>query len=189
MRNRQNVKLEKALLNAQKVMESLREQMKITESAIREIERHLVTSKPIAKVRLGPEQTVRPVKEERAVYPGLLRNQRSYDNHEKLRKLRGFKVAFGLTNRELAEVVGVSERTIFNWMSGEALLNRLAREKIDKLFRVHEKGSNEIKPEARRRWLFAQNELLGDSAYNLLAKGEFEKVLADIEAMREGVHV
>ena len=189
MRNRQNIKLEKTLLKAQKAMESLRKQIKTTESAIREIESYLAATKPMAKVRPGLEKTTRQVKEEREVYQGLFGNQRSYDSHEKLRKLRGYKAAFGLTHRELAGLVGVSERTIFNWMSGEVLLNRLAREKIDKLFRVHEKASNEIKPEASRRWLFAQNELLGDSAYNLLANGEFEKVLADLEAMREGVHV
>jgi hypothetical protein len=31
--------------------------------------------------------------------------------------------------------------------------------------------------------------VLGDSAHDLLVKGEYEKVLADIEALREGVHV
>lgn len=189
MSHRQNIKLEKTILDAKKIMESLREQMKIAESAIREIESHLVPSKQIAGFGPRMPQNIRSIKEERAAYQGLLKNQRSSDSQERLRKLRGFKAAFGLTHRELAGVVGVSERTIFNWMSGETSLNRLAREKIDKLFRVYEMVSSEIKPEARRRWLFAQNELLGDSAHNLLVKGEFEKVLADIEALREGVHV
>jgi transcriptional regulator with XRE-family HTH domain len=175
--------------NAKKVMESVREQMKVIENAIWEIEGHLPMSKKIPKA--GPEigQTVKYVREEGINYQGLLKKQRSSESQERLRKLRLFKNAFGLTNRELAEVVGVSERTIFNWLSGEVSLNRLAREKIDKLFRVYEKAAKEIKPEALRRWLFAQNELLGDSAHDLLVKGEYEKILADIEAMREGVHV
>ena len=175
--------------NAKKVMESVREQMKMTENVIREIEGHLSMSKKIPKA--GPEigQIVKYVREESTNYQGLLKKQRSSESQERLRKLRLFRNAFGLTNRELAEVVGVSERTIFNWLSGEVSLNRLAREKIDKLFRVHERAAKEIKPEALRRWLFARNELLGDSAHDLLVKGEFEKVLADVEAMREGVHV
>jgi len=175
--------------NAKKIIESVREQMKVTENAIRGIEGHVSMSKKIQQA--GPQigQTVKYVREESTNYQGLLKKQRSSERQERIGKLRLFKNAFGLTNRELAEVVGVSERTIFNWLSGEVSLNRLAREKIDKLFRVHEKAAKEFKPEALRRWLFAQNEVLGDSAHDLLVKGEYEKILADIEAMREGVHV
>lgn len=175
--------------NAKKVMESVREQMKATESVIWGIEGRLSRSKKIRKAGPGIGQTVKYVREEGINYQSLLKKQRSSESQERLRKLRLFKNAFGLTNRELAEVVGVSERSIFNWLSGEVSSNRLAREKIDKLFRVHEKAAKEFKPEALRRWLFAQNEVLGDSAHDLLVKGEYEKVLADIEAMREGVHV
>lgn len=175
--------------NAKKVIESVREQMKVTENAIRGIEDHVSRSKKIS--RAGPEigQTVKYVREESPNYLGLLQKQRSSERQERVGRLRLFKIAFGLTNRELAEVVGVSERTIFNWLRGEVSLNRLAREKIDKLSRVHEKAAKEFKPEALRRWLFAQSEVLGNSAHDLLVKGEYEKVLADIEALREGVHV
>jgi DNA-binding XRE family transcriptional regulator len=175
--------------NAKKVIESVREQMKVTENAMRGIEDRVSRSKkmPIAGPEIG--QAVKYVREENANYQGLLQKQRSAERQERLGKLRLFKSAFGLTNRELAEVVGVSERTIFNWLSGEVSLNRLAREKIDKLSRVHEKAAKEFKPEALRRWLFVQSKVLGDSAHDLLVKGEYEKVLADIEALREGVHV
>jgi len=189
MRNRQNVELQRLLLDAKKVMESVREQIKVTENIIRGIEGHLATSKKTPRVRALCEQPVRQVREETIIYQSLLKKQRASDSKERLRKLRALKTGFGLSHRELAGVVGVSERTIFNWMGREASLNRLARERIDKLFRVYEMVSREINAEARRRWLFSQNELLGDSAHNLLAKGEYEKVLADIEAMREGVHV
>lgn len=189
MRNRQNVQLEKTILDARKAMESLRAQMKIAESAVREIESRLIKSQFIAEVRPRPAQAARLIKEEHAAYQGLFKNRRSSDKQENLRKLRGLKAAFDLTHGELAGLVGVSERTIFNWMSGEATLSRLARAKTDRLFRVYETAAKEIKPEALRRWLFAQNELLGGRIYDLLMKGEFEKVLADIEALREGVHV
>jgi len=189
MKNRQNLGLQKLLLDVKKVLESVREQMKVTENAIRGIEGYLATSKKKPRARDLFEQPVRQVRAESTTYRSLLKKQLSSDSLERLRKLRVLKMGFGLSHRELAGVVGVSERTIFNWMGGEASLSRLAREKIDKLFRVYETVSSEIKPEARRRWLFARNELLGDSVHDLLVKGEFEKVLADIEAMREGVHV
>ena len=189
MRNRQNVGLQKLLFDAKEALESLRKQMKVTENVIRGIEGHLATSKKTPGARALSEQPARQVREESITYQKLFKTQRSSDSQERLRKLRALKTGFGLSHRELAGIVGVSERTIFNWLGGEASLNRLAREKIDKLFRVYDMVSREIKPEARRRWLFAQNELLGDSAHDLLVEGEFEKVLADIEAMREGVHV
>ena len=189
MRNRQAIRLQKSLLDARKSMESVREQMKAAESAIRGIENSLAAGQKKHKASGFFEQPVKQVREESTAYHNLLNKRSSFESQERLRKLRTLKIGFGLSHRELAAVIGVSERTVFNWMGGETSASRLAREKIDKLSQVYERISSEIKPEARRRWLFARNELLGGSAHDLLARGEYEKVLADLEAMREGVHV
>jgi transcriptional regulator with XRE-family HTH domain len=189
MSNRQDFELQRLLLESKKLMGSVREQLKVTESIIREIEGHLAVSKKKSRARVVFGQRYKQVREESLPYQSILKKRRASEDQEGLRKLSALRTGFRLSQRELAGIVGVSERTIFNWLSAKASLTRLAREKIDKLFRVYEVVSREINEEARRRWLFAQNELLGDSAHSLLVKGEFDKVLADLEAMREGVHV
>jgi hypothetical protein len=46
-----------------------------------------------------------------------------------------------------------------------------------------------VKPEAMRAWLFAHNKALGDSYFNIMAAGYFDKVIEDIYALKEGVFV
>ena len=168
---------------------ALLEQRKTMERLIKETVNDQAWSENLPKTPLGSQGKKKVIREKNIEYQGMLKKQRSSGNQEWTHKLKQIKKDFNLTHKEVADIVGVSERTIFYWLNETVSFRRLAREKVDKLYKVYEKIAKEIRPPALRRWLFVQNEILGDSVYNLLAKSEFEKVTADIEALREGVHV
>ena len=168
---------------------ALHEQRKTIEKLVREAVKGQKRSENLLKPSLGNHKEKKFVREKNIEYQSIPKSRRSSENHEWTQKLNQIKKAFNLTHREVADIVGVSERTIFNWLNETVSFRRLAREKVDRLYQVYEKIAKEVRPPALRRWLFAQNEMLGDSVYNLLAKSEFEKVKADIEALREGVHM
>jgi transcriptional regulator with XRE-family HTH domain len=168
---------------------AFREHRETMEMLIKEAVKDQLRSEDLVKGFPGNHQEKKSVREENIEYRRIPKSRRFSENHEWAQKLNQIKQAFDLTHREVADLVGVSERTIFNWLNESVSFRRLARDKVDKLYQVYARIAKDIKPPALRRWLFAQNEILEDSAYNLLAKGEFEKVKADIEALREGVHV
>jgi len=168
---------------------ALREQRKTMETLIKEAVKDQSWSEDLPTSSPGNYKEKKSVREKNIEYQTIPKSQRSSENHEWTQKLNQIKKAFNLTHKEVADIVGVSERTIFSWLNESVSFRRLAREKVDKLYQIYVRIAKEIRPLALRRWLFAQNEILGDSVYHLLAKSEFEKVKADIEGLREGVHV
>lgn len=55
-----------------------------------------------------------------------------------VRKLKKLKQKAQLTNRQLAKVLGVAERTIYAWLSGEYQMQRWTVRLIDHLLRDYE---------------------------------------------------
>lgn len=111
----------------------------------------------------------------------------SEEDLESIAKVKEIKRNFGLTQEELSRILGVSLRTVAYWLNFASAPRRLAQDRISKVHKVNQAIWGVIKPQAIRKWLFADNEILGDSIFHLLEKGEYEKVLADIEALKEGV--
>jgi len=113
----------------------------------------------------------------------------SEEDLDAIKELKEIKVGFELTQEELAELLKVSPRTVAYWLHFDSSPRLIARDRIAKVYKVYQEIREEVRPEALRKWLFAHNKLLGDRVYALLVKGQFEKVLADIEAIKEGVYV
>jgi len=113
----------------------------------------------------------------------------SREETEAIERVEEIKKSFQLTQEELARILGVSLRTVAGWLHSESGPRPLARDRISKAYEVNKEITEEIRPQSLRKWLFAHNELLGDSIYNLLVKGEFGKILADIKALKEGVYI
>jgi len=106
-----------------------------------------------------------------------------------IEEAKEIKRGFELTQEELAKLLSVSPRTVAYWLHSESTPRQIYRDKISKAYKVYQEIREEVRPESLRKWLFVHNKLLGNSVYNLLVKGEFGRVLADIEALKEGVYV
>ena len=104
-------------------------------------------------------------------------------------KIRQIKSGFGLTDFELAKLLGVALRTVGYWKSGKTKrLLSLSKERLDRVFDVYLELSKILKAPFIRKWLFEPGAALGDSPFNLLVNGRFEKVLSEVEALKEGVY-
>lgn len=120
----------------------------------------------------------------------LLTNKKfSEESSKAIEDIKEIKEDFGLTQQELARILGVSLRTVAGWLHLESAPSRLARDKLSKVNEIGRAIKGVIKPRSAKKWLFAYNKMLGDSIFHLLEKGEYEKVLTDIEALKEGVFV
>lgn len=113
----------------------------------------------------------------------------SGEEFNSVEKAREIKKGFELTQEELANLLSASPRTVAYWLHLESAPRQIYRDKISKVYDVYQEIKEEVRPESLHKWLFVHNKLLGDSVYNLLVKGEFGRVLADIEALKEGVYV
>jgi DNA-binding transcriptional regulator YiaG len=109
--------------------------------------------------------------------------------HETGAKIKQIKSGFQLTDSELAKLLGVALRTVGYWKSGKTKrLLSLSKERLDRVFDVYLELSKVLRSPFLRRWLFEPGAVLGDSPFNLLVNGRFEKVLSEVEALKEGVH-
>ncbi len=159
----------------------------------RKVAEKLVVMENIQLPSLKMEAIKRLAKECTIVIPihRLARDFREFSGEEfnAIEKAREIKKGFELTQEELAKLLSASPRTVAYWLHLESAPRQIYRDKISKVYDVYQEISGEVKPEALRKWLFVHNKLLRDSVYNLLVKGEFGRVLADIEALKEGVYV
>jgi len=104
-------------------------------------------------------------------------------------KLREVKAGFRLTDSELAKLFGISLRTFGYWKSGRTRRPMpLSKERLDRVFEVYRELAGVLKSPFLRKWLFEPGKASGDSPYDLLVKGRFEKVQSEIEALKEGVY-
>lgn len=93
-----------------------------------------------------------------------------------------------LTQEQVGEIVGASERTVNRWHSGEAAPQRTARQRLIELAYVAEALAEIMKPEDANLWIFTPNRLLDhDSPADRIGRGDYRSVLRLIEALAEGV--
>ncbi len=93
-----------------------------------------------------------------------------------------------LTQAELAGVVGASPRTISRWAAGEAVPQRMSKQRLLELVAVGELLKTVLKPEDANLWIFTPNRMLGHATpADRIAHGGFRDVIALIEALADGV--
>lgn len=91
---------------------------------------------------------------------------------------------------ELSRILPASERTLRRWLDGESTPRQRDRERALEVVVVLEELARVFMPEGAANWLFAPNQAFGFvKPADLLADGEYRKVIAAIEAIGEGVYV
>lgn len=98
--------------------------------------------------------------------------------------------SLALTQDDVGRLIGASPRAVSRWKSGESTPHRSTRKRLFELAYVAERLSRVLKPDHANAWMFSRNPLLaGEAPATLIERGEFEKVLALIEALADGVVV
>ena len=96
----------------------------------------------------------------------------------------------GLSYEDIARVVGASPRSISRWAHGEADPRAGARDRLLETAAVIAALSKVLTADGAHIWLFTPNPFLDfDRPTDLLARGEFKRVLAAIEGLADGVFV
>jgi len=95
----------------------------------------------------------------------------------------------GLSQEMLARILQVSARTVARWLAGEVEPSPGHRERVEKIKQLHREMLKVLRPEALSRYLQAYNDALGGRRpLDLLLEHQFDAILADLAALREGVH-
>ena len=106
------------------------------------------------------------------------------------RKIEIIKEEVGLSQREVADIVGASSRTVARWASGESLPRGALKERILELAAIADMLRKVMTPDAASAWLFGPNPLLGHRRpLELIRSGEYQRVIDAIDAIAEGVYV
>jgi transcriptional regulator with XRE-family HTH domain len=96
----------------------------------------------------------------------------------------------GLTYEDIARVVGASPRSISRWAHGEADPRSRPRDRLLEVSAVVTELSKVLKSDAAHVWLFTPNPFLEfDRPIDLIAEGQFRRVLAAVEALADGAFV
>lgn len=96
---------------------------------------------------------------------------------------------FQVSMEILSRILGVSARTLARWTSGETRKPHPAQEeRMEKTFELRNHMANVMKRSAFGKYLRGKNELLGGMRpLDLLMAGQFDRVIADIAGLEEGV--
>ncbi len=91
---------------------------------------------------------------------------------------------------DVARAVGTNPRTVSRWLATTTTPQRSQRERLLEVIATLERLSSTLKPAAAHDWLLSPNPLLNyDKPIDLLAAGEFRRVLGAIDALADGVFV
>jgi transcriptional regulator with XRE-family HTH domain len=105
-------------------------------------------------------------------------------------RVQGLSQLAGLTQAEVARIVGTSPRTVARWAAGTADPQPEAR---DRLLRLNYVANQLVEvlglsPADANIWIFEPNRLLqGDSPADRLEAGDFRTVLGLIEGLADGI--
>ena len=118
--------------------------------------------------------------------PGILEAPRIQISLEPA--IRQLREDFGLTSRDLAQAVGVDQRTIARWAAGYAFPRHGAKDRLEALAALDERLNEMfISWEAARVWLAAPSRYLGDMApIEAIRAGRPDRVMALVEAIDSG---
>jgi hypothetical protein len=92
-----------------------------------------------------------------------------------------------LTTDEIADIVGVDERQVYNWASGASRPRGQNRDRLLEIKYVVDALNEVYTPEGIDIWLHGRNRSLkGQKPIDLLVEGDFMTVLAAIERLQTG---
>jgi uncharacterized protein (DUF2384 family) len=96
----------------------------------------------------------------------------------------------GLTYEEVGEIVDASPRSVARWTAGQVVPQRLNKQRLIELAYVAEALAEVLPRDRANVWMFSPNRLLEHrKPADLVRDGEYQRVLALIDAMAEGVFV
>lgn len=118
--------------------------------------------------------------------PGILETPRIQITLEPA--IRQLREDFGLTSRDLAQALGVDQRTIARWAAGDAFPRHGAKDRLEALATLDERlNETFVSWEAARDWLAAPSRYLGDMApIEAIRAGRPDRVMALVEAIDSG---
>jgi uncharacterized protein (DUF2384 family) len=97
---------------------------------------------------------------------------------------------FSISIETLARFLNTSTRTLMRWKKAEVKPSNRHRERLEKIAYIDRRLRRVLRPEAIERWLNAHNDsLAGKRPIDLLANGQYDKLLAAISQLEEGVFV
>src|SRR5262245_2197412 len=95
---------------------------------------------------------------------------------------------FGFSSRDLAQALGVDQRTIARWAAGDAFPRHGAKDRLEALAALDERlNETFVSWDAARAWLSAPSRYLGDmTPIDAIRAGRPDRVMALIEAIDSG---
>lgn len=95
---------------------------------------------------------------------------------------------YGVTQRDVADATGVSDRAVRAW--AQAAPRRERYDRLDDLRKIALLLSDSLTPRGVGQWLHARNRILdGSRPLELLAEGRYQEVWAAAESFVEGSYV
>jgi Antitoxin Xre/MbcA/ParS C-terminal toxin-binding domain len=92
-----------------------------------------------------------------------------------------------LTTDEIADIVGVEQRQVYNWASGASRPRGKNRDRLLEIKYIVDSLSDVYTREGIDIWLHGRNRSLkGERPIDLLLEGDFRTVLAAIERLQTG---
>jgi uncharacterized protein (DUF2384 family) len=96
----------------------------------------------------------------------------------------------GLTYDEVGEIVDASPRSVARWTAGKVVPQKLNKQRLLELAYVADALAEVLPRDQTNLWMFAPNRLLEHhKPAELVREGAYQRVLALIDAMAEGVFV
>lgn len=103
--------------------------------------------------------------------------------------LDALQEAMGLSEEELAAVLGTSHRTLKRWRAGAAHPQRVARQRLAELLRVQQRVRETFEGrDTVRAWFRGENRYLGGmTPVEAIRVGRLDRVEAALDALDSGV--
>lgn len=96
----------------------------------------------------------------------------------------------GLTYEEVGDIVDASPRSVARWTAGQVVPQRLNKQRLIELAYVADALAEVLPRDQANVWMFSPIRLLEHrKPADLVRDGEYQRVLALIDAMAEGVFV
>ena len=89
---------------------------------------------------------------------------------------------------DVARVLGATSRSVARWQAAEVSPRRESEERLLELKAVLDLARDVMRPESARLWFRSPSRELGyDKPLDLIARGDYRKVIAALLALAEGV--
>lgn len=97
---------------------------------------------------------------------------------------------FSISIETLARFLNTTSRTVMRWKKEGVNPSSYHRERLEKIAYIDRRLRQVLKPDAIERWLHAYNDSLGGKRpVDLLAKGQYDRLLSAIAQLEEGIFV